>query len=467
MRTLYLLPLAVVALLAWGCDAARDTAPPPPPGQPIGGAEPVEGVARIAPEAPAWPLRVQGRSLVDQRGEPVLLHGDAAWSAIVNLTRDEMDLYLRDRQRKGFNAVYVNLVEWTFSNQSPGWRNANGEDPFIGTVDGYVPDMTQPSEPYWAHADHFIDRAGELGIAVVAFPAYSGFQQGFDGWSFALEVNGVERLRQYGLFLGERYADRPHVIWSAGGDWGPDGPRGDLSEHHAALAESIREADAEQTWTAHGWQSSGVDSYGYLGLDLNTTYRYPVGEVPDAVYLDYIRSPEMPFVFFEGRYENESEGSAENMRYQAYSALLGGALGQFYGNAPMWFFGQGWEAALDDPGAMSMVHAGDLARSRDLHTLVPDYGSQTIVSARGSRTSGDWVSAARSADGSTVVAYVPDDRSIAVDMSRIGGPLAQAWCFSPTSGKATDLGRFAADGRQTFAPCAAPDWVLVLDAVSG
>ncbi|MEL6614932.1 MAG: DUF4038 domain-containing protein, partial [Bacteroidota bacterium] len=256
--------LLSAALLLWGCDTNNPASPPPPPGQPVGGAAPVEGVARTTPEAPAWPLRVEGRSLVDQRGTPVLLHGDAAWSAIVNLTREDMDRYLEDRQRKGFNAVYVNLVEWTFSNQSPGWRNANGNDPFIGTVDGYVPDMTQPNEPYWEHVDYFMDRAGELGIAVVAFPAYAGWQQGFDGWSFALEVNGVARLRAYGLFLGGRYGNRPHVIWSAGGDWGPVGPRGDLSAHYASLVEAIREADADQTWTAHGWQSSGVDSYDYL-----------------------------------------------------------------------------------------------------------------------------------------------------------------------------------------------------------
>ena len=457
--------LGALTLSLWGCDTETPALPPPPPGQPAPGVAPVEGVARIAPEAPAWPLRAQGRALVDRNGEPVLFHGTAPWSAIVNLTRDEMDRYLEDRARKGFNALYVNLVEWTFSDQTPSWRNANGHDPFIGTVDGYVPDMTRPNEPYWAHVDHFIGRAGELGIAVFAFPAYSGWQQGFDGWSFALEVNGVARLREYGRFLGGRYADQPHVIWSAGGDWGPVGPRGDLSEHHASIAVGIRERDRDQIWTGHGGQESGVEVYGYLGLDLNTTYRYPVAEVPDAVYTDYVRAPTLPFVFFEGRYENESEGSARNMRYQAYTALLGGAIGQFYGNAPLWFMGEGWEDALDDPGAMDMVHVGDLARSRALHTLVPDYEAETVLRPRGSRTAGDWVAAARAADGSTVVAYVPDDRSITVDLGRVAGPLAQAWCYAPTSGDAADLGRFTTTGTRRFEACAAPDWVLVLDAV--
>ena len=396
----------------------------------------------------------------------MLFHGDAGWSGIVNLTQDEIDRYLEDRHRKGFNALYVNLVDWAFSDQDPRWRNANGDDPFIGTVDGYTPDMSRPNEPYWRLADHFMERAEELGITVIAFPAYSGWMQRFDGWSFAMNNNGVARVRAYGEFLGARYADQPNIIWSAGGDWGPNGPQWDLREHYAALAEGIRQS-ANQLWTGHGGQESGVDVYDYIGLDLNTTYRYPPAEVPEAVYLDYTRTPTIPFVFFEGRYENEGEGTARRIRYQAYASLLGGAIGQFYGNSPIWFFGEGWEEALDDPGALSMVHLGDLARSRQIHTLVPDYEAQTVVGDRGTLTDGDWVAAARAEDGSTVVAYVPDQRAITVEMSRLAGERARAWCYSPTSGLPADLGWFPTTGRQTFEACAAPDWVLVLDGEHG
>ena len=459
--------LVCAAALLFGCDSNPEVVPPPgqPADVPGGGFAPEIGRASIVPVPPAYPLRRQGRAIVDRKGEPVLLHGDAAWSAIVNLRREEMDRYLEDRHRKGFNALYVNLIDWTFSDQDPGWLNPYLDAPFLGTVDGYVMDMSRPNEPYWQLADHFIERAGELGFTVVAFPAYSGWMQGFDGWSFALHVNGLDRLRAYGEFLGARYADHPHIIWSAGGDWGPSGPQWDLRDHYATLADAIRQSGADQLWTGHGGQESGEDVYGYLGLDLNTTYRYPVAEVPEAVYLDYARTPTMPFVFFEGRYENESEGSAQNMRYQAYSGLLGGAFGHFYGNRPMWFFGDGWEDALNDPGALSMVHVGDLARSRALHTLVPDYDAQTVVGDRGSRTAGNWISAARAEDGSTVVAYVPGQRSITVRMSRVAGEEARAWCYSPTTGRAADLGRFATTGRQTFEPCASPDWILVLDAI--
>ncbi|MEM6326087.1 MAG: DUF4038 domain-containing protein [Bacteroidota bacterium] len=461
------LSLLCAALVLWGCDSAQ--APPTgllPPGQAANG-DRSDGVARVAPERYIFPLRVDNQRIVDATGTPVFLHGDAAWSGIVNLTRDEIDHYLADRKRKGFTALKVNLIDWAFSDQTPGWRNADGHDPFLGTVDGYVPNMTRPNEPYWQLADYFIRRAGEMGLIVVAFPSYSGWEQGFDGWAFGLYVNGVDRLRTYGEFVGARYADQPHVIWSTGGDWGPNGPQWDLRDHYAAVAAGIRATDGDQLWTGHGGQESGLDAYAYIGLDLNTTYRYPVAEVPEAVYRDYTRSQALPFVFFEGRYENESEGTARNMRYQAYTALLGGAFGQFYGNRPVWYFGNGWQSALGDPGAMDMIHVGDLARSRALHTLVPDYDGRVVTSDRGSRSDGNWVAAARAADGSTAVVYVPDSRAITVDLSQVRGAETQAWCFTPSTGEASDLGRYPANGVYSFGACASPDWVLVLDAVDG
>lgn len=460
MRLVVGLTLLVLA----ACDADPTPARPSPD-------PPVPGEARVPPARPAYPLRVDasGRYLVGRDGAPVLLHGDAAWSAIVNLTREEMDRYLDDRRRKGFNALYVNLIETAFSDQEPGWRNAYGDDPFLGTVDGYVMDFTRPNEPYWEVADAFLEKADAAGFVVVAFPAYTGWQHGFDGWAFFLHSNGVDRVRAYGEFLGRRYAGQPNLLWAAGGDWGPVGPDGegwDLVDEYAALAGGIRAHDAAHLWTGHGGQESGVEAYGYLGLDLNTTYQYPPARVPEAVAADYARTPALPFVFFEGWYENEYGVPREHLRYQAYTSLLGGAAGQFYGNNPVWKFAEGWEDALDDPGALDMVHVGDLFRSRPFHRLVPDDAGDAVVGDRGSRTDGTYVAAARAADGATVIAYVPDQRSVEVDLGAVAGREARVWCFAPATGEATDLGRAPTGGRRTFEPCASPDWVLVVDDAS-
>ena len=70
---------------------------------------------------PAYPLKVSAnrRYLVEQSDAPFLYHGDAAWSLIVGLTDPETELYLENRRRKGFNSLYVNLIENKFASHPP------------------------------------------------------------------------------------------------------------------------------------------------------------------------------------------------------------------------------------------------------------------------------------------------------------------------------------------------------------
>ena len=58
------------------------------------------------------PLRVSGnqRYLIDRHDVPFLLQGDAAWSLIANVTKEDAATYLKNRHAKGFNAVLVNLI---------------------------------------------------------------------------------------------------------------------------------------------------------------------------------------------------------------------------------------------------------------------------------------------------------------------------------------------------------------------
>src|SRR5690606_29121155 len=71
-----------------------------------------EGSASDSP----FPVRVSpnGRHLVDAGGKPFLLHGDTAWSLIVQLTKEETEEYLENRRQKGFNAILVNLIEYFY-----------------------------------------------------------------------------------------------------------------------------------------------------------------------------------------------------------------------------------------------------------------------------------------------------------------------------------------------------------------
>ena len=61
------------------------------------------------PPGPAatFPLHTEAGKhyLVDAQGKPFLIHGDTAWSLMVQLTDAEVDQYLDDRKAKGFNTI--------------------------------------------------------------------------------------------------------------------------------------------------------------------------------------------------------------------------------------------------------------------------------------------------------------------------------------------------------------------------
>src|SRR5262245_54503296 len=79
-----------------------------------------------------------GRYLVDQKETPFLVVGDTAWSLIVQLSEAEIDRYLEDRAKKGFNSVIVNLIEHRFCTDPP--RTRAGLAPFQTAGDFSTPD---------------------------------------------------------------------------------------------------------------------------------------------------------------------------------------------------------------------------------------------------------------------------------------------------------------------------------------
>src|SRR5271169_1729065 len=114
---------------------------------------------------PIYPLNISQnrRYLVDQAGSPFLLQGDAAWSLVVGPTLEEVELYLKNRASKNFNAVIVDLIEHFLSKSPP--KNVYGVDPF--TTPG---DFSTPNEAYFAHADWVIKKAAENNILVLLVP---------------------------------------------------------------------------------------------------------------------------------------------------------------------------------------------------------------------------------------------------------------------------------------------------------
>ena len=423
----------------------------------------LSSTVKVTAATPDYPLKraANARYLVDQRGRPFLIQGDSPWSLMVQLTNEETEQYLINRHRKGFNSIIVNLIEHFACDNPP--YNRYGEPPF--TTPG---DFSTPNPAYFAHVDWVLKKAGEYGIQVFLVPSYLGSNGGNEGWYQEMLANGVDRLRDYGRYLGDRYKDFKNIVWLEGGDYNP--PNKELVD---AIAEGILDFDSNHLHTVHcAVETSALEYYPDAAwLNINNTYSYT--QVLAKSRADYARTPVIPFFLVESKYEGY-DFSNQDIRRQAYWSIFSGSCGQFFGAYPVWGFFPGWQQAMDGEGSQDMANLKRLMDSRSWWTFVPDMDNTIIVAGFGDPDSSDpsqyYVTAERAPDGSSLWAYIPTGRTITVDMSKVSGLQAQTWWYSPRTGIATSIGKFSTVGLRDFtSPAneeASQDWIFVADDVS-
>ena len=71
-------------------------------------------------------------------------------------------------------------------------------------------------------------------------------------------------------------------------------------------------------------------------------------------------------------------------------------------------------------------------------TLVPDQAHTVVTSGFGTFGDDDYVTAARTPDGTLAMAYVPSSRTITVDLSTLSGPVTARW-YDPAAGTFTPI----------------------------
>src|SRR5436309_14761503 len=109
---------------------------------------------------------------------------------------------------------------------------------------------------------------------------------------------------------------------------------------------------------------------------------------------------------------------------------------------------------------------------RGLFALRPWYkmvADQSVIAA-GQGEGEDHVQAARAADGSFVIAYLPTGNPVSIHLDKISGKIVQARWYDPREGSwrpaPSGWGQYPNTGVQEFAapsPGEKSDWVLVLE----
>lgn len=477
VRTIWRLAL-VAALTLAGCsspgsvtgDSGGDDSGGPNDANPDGGLTVPDGGP---PPTGLFPLTVaaDGSSLVAHDGSPFLLHGEAAWSLIVQLSTSDAMQYLADRRTRGVNAIIVNLIEHFYSERPP--QNSVGAAPF--TTRG---DFSTPNEAYFAHADQVIDLAASQGIAVLLFPSYlgKGVEEGWREEMTAMgAVAGAPKCASYGAFLGQRYASKKNIIWVWGGDETPTGEP-EVETCLKAIRDGILGAAGTGTLSSGHWEpeSTSRDEPAFASaLSLVGVYTYK--DILAPCQRARNTTPRKPVFLFETCYENETYnscgGTAAEIRRRQWWGLLGCGAGEISGNNPIWLFDSGWPQALTSAGSNSQVRLVTLARSVRWQTLALD--NALIVADNG--TGYAEVAAARTTDAGDMqaVIYFPPDLGpaipspaiVTVDLARMQGAVTATW-HDPSAVRSMPAGT-GLTGRHAFSKPGKnaggdTDWVLVL-----
>lgn len=412
------------------------------------------------------PIQVSenGRYFVDSQAQPFFWLGDTAWPLFSQYPVADAEAYLSNRASKRFTVIQGVLA----------WGNGTGFEEPVPNVNatGHRPWNASPASPdpvYFEQVDHLLDVDERLGMVLAMLPT----------WGYYIvdaRVFDVNSARDYGCFIGNRYKNRPNLVWISGGDRIPTGHE----EVYRALAYGLRMGDGGAhliTYHPCGWRSSAQFFHNEDWLDFNMIETWTEwAKVYPAVLSDSLLTPNKPVVLGEGAYENGPEyplGPITPLicRRQAWWAFMAG--GYFtYGQDQMWRMGHNWTATFDTPGAAQMTLYKQIATSRRWWQRVPDQG----LYASGVSSERTLNTAVRGVDSTWAMLYLASQCHVLVHLDKILTRDVKCTWFNPASGEERDAGTYATGnqtgsifpqpGNQWFSvPGHWEDAVLILDGV--
>lgn len=439
--------------------------------------------ATPARTAPVYPLKnsANGRYLVDQNNAPFLLIGDTAWNLVVNISEAEAALYFANRQAAGFNAVMMDLLCGAYTEARADSSTYDGILPFTAHITPASYNLAAPNETYFAHVDRILNLAASYGLTVFLGPLDTGSYYRPEG-SPTMQDNGVQGCRAFGQYLGDRYKNFPNIVWQHGGDYSDEFWE-DGDPYVTAVALGIKDSDPNHIHTIELISTTGsLDNPNWIPIvKLNGAYTWR--PTYTQVLTEYNRVDVLPVFVIEDHYEDEILGSPpENVelgtplvnRRQSYWTMTCGATGKHFGNRYIWRFHSGWQSHLNTRCVVELGYMKTLFEARRWYDLVPDQTHLVMTAGYGTFTwagkvsESDYATAARTLDGSLVVAYLPTIRTVTIAMASLSGPVTARW-YDPTNGTYTSIGTALRNfGERSFTPPGANsagdgDWILLLE----
>ena len=383
------------------------------------------------------------RYLIHENGTPFFWLGNTAWLISERLTRDEVEYYLVNEHRAGYNAAQIQVI-----NSIPTF-NIYGQQANDASFDMWK-FSKKDQYGYWEHLDFIVDFAASQGI-YIAMDCI---------WGSQINKMTTEKAAKYGKFLGERYKNKPNIIWMIGGDI--LGDKGTASWD--ALARAIRKADSNHVMTFHPrgrttsarwfadreWMDfhmfqSGHRRYGQRNGDGDYTIKDNTEE-DNWRYVDltWEGNEVKPVIDGEPSYEDIPQGLHDfsaprwmdyDVRRYAYchnsimQFIKPGLLASFGAEKPWW-------DAMKDPGYNQMKYLKWLILAFPFEERIAD--QSVIAGQNGERY--DRNIATRGNDYLLVYNY--SGKPMQLDLSKISGAKKNVWVMNPSDGTLKYLGEF-------------------------
>lgn len=429
-----------------------------------------------------------GRFLQYENGKPFFWLGDTGWLLFTKLSREEAEIYLEDRRKRGFNVIQVMILH------SLPAVNIYGDSALIDNNPAH-PKITSGMHPesdleydYWDHVDFIIDQAAMRSIYMAMVPVWGSIvKQGYFN---------VENASQYAAWLADRYSGKTNIIWLNGGDirgdqypeiWNEIGAVLDKNDKsHLVTFHPFGRTQSSTWFHKQEWLDFNMFQSGHRRYDQRRESDDPAswkGEDNwEYVQEDLLKTPPKPTLDGEPSYENIPQGlhdpsepywTAANVRRYAYWSVFAGAMGHTYGNNAVMQMHkpdntQGaygvrnfWFEAINDSGAGQMAYLKNLILSRPYFERIPD--STILAENNGYRY--DRIMVTRGNNYAFIYTYI--GRSLSLNLDRLSWEKTRAWWYNPRNGETVEISVVKNKGIHIFDPPGKAkegnDWVLVLD----
>lgn len=447
------------------------------------------------------------RYLMTTDGKPFFWLGDTAWELFHRLTREEAEEYLELRKQQGYNVIHaVALAEMNGLRQPNRYGDLPliEEDPTRLAITLGANPANETEYDYWDHVDFIINRIAYKGMYVGLLPTWG--DKVAHMWGDGPIVFNEANAEVYGAALANRYKNNWNIIWILGGDrpatykFKVEGIEQEFDDRDIwrAMAkgiESVLGKDAFITYHPMGGTSSSAYFHADSWLDLNafqSGHGARETEVWDWVTRDLSMKPQKPTLDMEPCYEdhpvNPWDGkwtraergyfNAYDVRARIYRSVFAGGSGITYGHHQIWQFLNtdlnpainigdtviGWQKAMKAEAATQMQHLKRLMLARPYFDRVED---QSLIAGDRGVNYTDLIVATRHEKGLYAFVYLPDNKPVLIDLSKLSGSTKSVSWFDPRTGKTLAGFSTTATGVMNFIPPQeGKDWVLIIDDAS-